>query len=103
MTLATVDNGGSAQNDFDKYFSNSDLFDLLSYNPKANNCETLDMLLKRDGFPYISTPTNDKHIGYLKSVKLVLGLSLNSNLYANNAEVQIPYEEPEVFKPPVRV
>ena len=54
MTLATVDNGGSAQNDFDKYFSNSDLFDLLSYNPKANNCETLDMLLKRDGFPYIS-------------------------------------------------
>jgi hypothetical protein len=29
MTLATVDNGGTAQNDFDKYFSNDDLFDLF--------------------------------------------------------------------------
>ena len=88
MTLATVDNGGSAKNDFDKYFSNSDLFDLLSYNPKATN--------------YIPTPTNDKHMGYLKSLKLVMGLSLNSNLYANNAEVEIPFDEPEVFKPPIR-
>jgi len=61
------------------------------------------MLLKRDGFPYVETPTNDRHIAYLKSLPMVQGLSLNSNLYANNNEAEIPVQEPEVFKPPIRV
>lgn len=31
MSLATIDNGGSAQQDFDKYFSTTDLFELFQY------------------------------------------------------------------------
>jgi hypothetical protein len=42
------------------------------------------MLLKRDGFPIVSTPTNDRHVAYLRSQELVRGISLNSNLYNNN-------------------
>jgi len=42
------------------------------------------MLLKRDGFPIVSTPTNDRHVTYLRSLELVKGISLNSNLYNNN-------------------
>lgn len=29
MSLATIDNGGSSQSDFDKYFSTADLFELF--------------------------------------------------------------------------
>jgi hypothetical protein len=64
--------------------------------------DTLDMLLKRDGFPIVSTPTNDKHVTYLKSLDLVKGISLNSNLYNNNDnEKELLVQEPEVFVPVV--
>ena len=35
MSLATIDNGGSSQSDFDKYFSTQDLFELFQYDPEA--------------------------------------------------------------------
>ena len=44
----------------------------------------MELLLKRDGFPVVKTPTNDRHITYLRNMELVKGLSLNSNLYTNN-------------------
>jgi|694.fasta_scaffold127295_1 hypothetical protein len=69
MTLATVDSNDNKANDFDKYFSNTDLFDLFEYDQDAKECDTLNMLLKRDGFPYIKTPNNDRHISYLKSLE----------------------------------
>ena len=69
MSLATIDNGGSSQSDFDKYFSTKDLFELFQFDPEAEKSDTLEMLLKRDGFPIVSTPTNDKHVAYLKSVE----------------------------------
>ena len=85
MSLATIDNGGSAQQDFDKYFGSNDLFELFQYDPAETVCQTMELLLKRDGFPYVETPTNDRHISFLKGMKdLVKGLSLNSNLYSNN-------------------
>ena len=31
----------------------------------------MELLLKRDGFDYVSTPTNDKHIALLKQMELV--------------------------------
>ena len=100
MSLATIDNGGSAQNDFDKYFGTKDLFELFQYDPVATRSETLDMLLKRDGFPVVKTPTNDKHVAYLRSLELVQGISLNSNLYNNNDnEKEVMVQEPEVFVP----
>ena len=63
------------------------------------------MLLKRDGFPIISTPTNDRHVAFLNNLPDVHGLTLNSNLYTNNEEVEeskAPVAEPAVFKPVIR-
>jgi len=86
MRLATVDSNTSQQDSFEKYFKNTDLFELFQFSPETCNttCETLEMLTK-EGFPYEKTPTNVKHIeGYLKSIPdLVKGISLNSNLYTN--------------------
>jgi hypothetical protein len=54
----------------------------------------LDLLLERDGFNCEKTPTNEKHIPFLRSLKrVVTGLSLNSNLYSktevvNNEEIE---------------
>jgi DNA excision repair protein ERCC-6 len=85
MSLATIDNDGNSQQDFDKYFGSDDLFELFQYDPSDTTCQTMDLLLKRDGFPIVSTPTNDRHIAWLRAKKeLVQGLSLNSNLYSNN-------------------
>ena len=69
---------------FQKYFNDSDLFELFEYDFMNNDtkCETLEMLLDRDGFPVVSTPTNDKHLEFLKKMRIVRGLSLNSNLYS---------------------
>ena len=50
----------------------------------ATESLTMELLLKRDGFPVVKTPTNDRHIAYLRKMELVKGLSLNSNLYTNN-------------------
>ena len=66
MSLATIDNGGSAQQDFDKYFSNTDLFELFQYDAEQTKSTTMELLLKRDGFPVEKTPTNDRHIAYLR-------------------------------------
>ena len=64
MTLATVDNNSNPQADFEKYFKNDDLFELFEFDPKTCNerCETLELLLKREGCPYEETPTNVRHI-----------------------------------------
>jgi hypothetical protein len=65
------------------------LFELFQFKPETCNetCETLELLLK-EGCPFEESPTNLKHInGYLKqSVKLVKGITLNSNLYTNKDE-----------------
>lgn len=47
------------------------------------SCDTLDLLLKRNGFPYEETPTNVRHVGFLNGLDLVKGITLNSNLYTN--------------------
>ena len=45
--------------------------------------------MKKDGFKYVKTPTNDKHISYLKALpNIVTGVSLNSDLYTGNQEKQ---------------
>lgn len=58
----------------------------------------MELLLKRDGFPIVSTPCNESHVKYLRSMDLVQGLSLNSNLYSNN-EATLQVAEPAVFEP----
>ena len=74
---------GNKQGDFFKYFNDSDLFELFSFDYESQKCDTLNLLTERDGFQYQHTPTNDRHIPYLQSLKkLVMGLSLNSNLYS---------------------
>ena len=67
-----------------KYFNDSDLFELFEFDflNCEERCETLDMLLERDGFPIQKTPTLDQHIEFLRNMKTVKGLSLNSNLYS---------------------
>ena len=45
--------------------------------------------MEKDGFPYVETPTNVKHIAYLKkNSDIVKGISLNSNLYTAQEENQ---------------
>lgn len=44
------------------------------------------MLLERDGFRIEKTPTNDVHIDFLRKLKTVKGLSVNSNLYSKKEE-----------------
>ena len=86
MNLATIDSGQSHQKDFEKYFKNTDLFELFEYDATASSdtCETLSLLLSRDGFPYEETPTNVKHVAFLKAMSnLVKGITLNTNLYTN--------------------
>jgi hypothetical protein len=68
---------------FSKYFDNSDLFELFKCD-FSEKCETLDLLLARDGFPIQKTPTNDSHLIFLNSLNEVNGISLNSNLYTKN-------------------
>lgn len=74
------------------------MFELFRFNPNETTCETMELLLKRDGFPVVKTPTNDRHISFLRSMPLVGGLSLNSNLYSNN-ESTLMVQEPTVFIP----
>ena len=50
---------------FSKYFDNSDLFELFKCD-FSEKCETLDLLLARDGFPIKKTPTNDQHLIFLR-------------------------------------
>jgi hypothetical protein len=68
-----------------KYFNDSDLFELFKFNyTDATECETLKMLLDKDGFNITKTPTVDRHLQFLNKLQtyhIVTGLSLNSNLY----------------------
>ena len=66
MNLQTIENTESAEGDIDdkqlaKYFNDSDLFDLFRFEDN-DTCETLEMILHRDGFKYPKTPTNVNHI-----------------------------------------
>jgi len=65
-----------------KYFNDSDLFELFKFDYNPKKCETLDLLLERDGFNVKKTPTVDKHLKFLDSLNLITGLTLNSNLYS---------------------
>ena len=86
MNLATIDGSGSGQTEFEKYFKNTDLFELFEYDAKASetSCDTLELLLERDGFPIEETPTNTRHVAWLReNHSLVKGITLNTNLYTN--------------------
>ena len=65
-----------------KYFNDNDLFELFEFNENGKKCETLDMLVERDGFCVPKTPTLDRHLPFLNSLDIITGLSLNSNLYS---------------------
>lgn len=90
MNLQTIETAGTSgnqnanTNDFMKYFDNSDLFELFEFESDPTKHETLDMLLDKDGFSVNSTPTLDRHIAFLNSLKFLAGLSLNSNLYSKS-------------------
>ena len=71
-----------------KYFNDSDLFELFEFNYKGpKHCETLQMLLDKDGFQLQThTPTLDRHLDFLNTKLPITGLSLNSNLYTKQEE-----------------
>jgi hypothetical protein len=72
---------------FQKYFNDSDLSELFHYKDEDDKCETLGLIMEKDGFPYEKTPTNVKHISYLmENSDIVKGVSLNSNLYTAQEE-----------------
>lgn len=56
------------QQEFMKYFNDSDLFELFKFN-YSQKCETLDLLLEKDGFNISKTPTVDKHIAFLRELQ----------------------------------
>ena len=68
-------------------------FDFLNCDTKS---DTMDMLLERDGFNIESTPTNDSHVNFLRKLKIVIGLTLNSNLYSKKEEKEEDVEEDEL-------
>jgi hypothetical protein len=70
------------EKNFQKYFNDNDLYELFQYKDNDEGCETLGLIMEKDGFPIVETPTNVKHIAYLKkNSDIVKGISLNSNLY----------------------
>lgn len=68
MNLQTVEieegDDQKGQQAFEKYFNDKDLFELFKFD-ESNNCATLDLIMKRDGFKFLKTPTNIKHIKYM--------------------------------------
>ena len=90
INLQTIEGGEKEQ--FEKYFGDSDLFELLEFNG-GEQCDTLDMLIERDGFKIESTPTNDRHVKYLRNLKVVKGLSANTHLYTRKEEENEEDEE----------
>ena len=64
MNLQTIEHTSDLDEEkaFAKYFNDSDLFQLFQYDDNDDNCETLNLILSKDGFKYKSTPTNDAHI-----------------------------------------
>ena len=87
-TIETAEKGeeGSGEKAFSKYFNDSDLFALFQYND-SDECETLDLIMSKDGFAYEKTPTNTSHIeDFLNKNSAVKGITLNSNLYTGQAK-----------------
>lgn len=84
-----------------KYFNDSDLFELFKFNyTDSTYCETLKMLLDRDGFNLIKTPTVDKHLKFLtdlQSKHQITGLSLNSNLYTKQERLNNDEDDVEIL------
>lgn len=80
-----------------KYFNDSDLFELFEFTyTDAKQCETLKLLLERDGFNIQKTPTVERHLKFLTALEAeekVTGLSLNSNLYSKSEEKQADIDE----------
>lgn len=84
IPTATASSSGS---ELLKYFGDSDLFELFAFDYESKRCETLELLLERDGFNVQKTPTNERHVKFLRSLKgMVIGLSVNSNLYSKTSE-----------------
>ena len=54
---------------FQKYFNESDLFELFQYKDNDEQCETLGLIMEKDGFPYEKTPTNVKQNTFLTLIK----------------------------------
>ena len=53
-----------------KYFNDSDLFELFEFNYTGpTKCDTLKMLLDRDGFSIFKTPTVDRHLEFLRKMQ----------------------------------
>ena len=85
MNLATIDGDANKQANFEKYFGNTDLFELFEFQAEVDASKgTLGMLLQRDGCEYVQTKTNNRHIdGFLKQLDLVKGITMNTQLYTN--------------------
>ena len=59
------------------------MFELFEFN-ESEKCETLEMLIKQDGFNITKTPTVERHLGFLEGRRKngeITGLSMNSNVY----------------------
>jgi len=58
MNLQTIETGEQANDNedeqkvFEKYFNDSDLFELFEFNSSQENCDTYDLIMKKDGFNY---------------------------------------------------
>jgi len=75
---------------FEKYFNDSDLFKLFVFTDDDENCTTMKMIHKQNGFNYESTPTNLRHIKYLEDQDdLIKGITLNSDLYISKEELEL--------------
>ena len=96
QTIETSETAGnsaaSSNNDLMKYFNDSDLFELFEFNySDPKKCETLSLLLDRDGFNVSKTPTVDSHLAYLRRLQAegkITGLSVNSNLYSKGGAAE---------------
>ena len=56
----------------------------------------MNMLLERDGFHFEETPTNKTHISFIQKMKIVIGLTMNSNLYSKKEDREEDVESDEV-------
>lgn len=94
MNLQTIETGDGGDKElteekvFEKYFNDSDLFELFKFNP-SDECETYSLIREKDGFEFEKTPTNLKHVEFLQSLPTVKGISLNSNLYSKDEEESV--------------
>lgn len=63
------------------------MFELFKFND-SDQCDTLNLIMKRDGLKFQETPTNLRHIkGYLQSEackSFISGITMNSHLYTSD-------------------